>query len=48
MGPGQCAIAVQLRCLSPPRRVDPQFLNGDVWPYGNYFHNVTGLNDYDK
>jgi len=25
-----------------------QFLNGDVWPYGNYFHNVTGLNDYDN
>lgn len=25
-----------------------QFLNGDVWPYGNYFHNITGLNDYDN
>ena len=23
-----------------------KFLNGDVWPYGNYFHNITGLNDY--
>uniref|UniRef100_A0A7S1S0W9 Carboxypeptidase n=1 Tax=Alexandrium catenella TaxID=2925 RepID=A0A7S1S0W9_ALECA len=25
-----------------------EFLNGDVWPYSNYFHNVTGLNDYDN
>lgn len=25
-----------------------QMLNGDVWPYGNYFHNITGLNDYDN
>jgi len=25
-----------------------QFLNGDVWPYGNYFHNISGLNDYDN
>ena len=25
-----------------------EFLNGDVWPYGNYFHNITGLNDYDN
>ena len=25
-----------------------EFLNGDVWKYGNYFHNVTGLNDYDN
>ena len=21
-------------------------LNGDVWPYPNYFHNITGSNDY--
>eukprot|EP00958_Prasinococcus_capsulatus_P006376 scaffold603_cov404-Prasinococcus_capsulatus_cf.AAC.50 len=25
-----------------------EFLNGDIWPYGNYFHNITGLNDYDN
>lgn len=25
-----------------------EFLNGDVWPYGNYFHNISGLNDYDN
>lgn len=25
-----------------------QFLNGDVWPYPNYFHNCTGSNDYDN
>lgn len=25
-----------------------EFLNGDVWPYANYFHNITGLNDYDN
>ena len=25
-----------------------EFLNGDVWPYGNYFHNITGSNDYDN
>ena len=29
-------------------RVWDEFLNGDIWPYGNYFHNVTGLNDYDN
>lgn len=23
-------------------------LNGDVFPYPNYFHNVTGSNDYDN
>ena len=25
-----------------------KMLNGDVWPYGNLFHNLTGLNDYDN
>eukprot|EP00037_Helgoeca_nana_P030970 m.390176 g.390176 ORF g.390176 m.390176 type:complete len:540 (+) comp28298_c1_seq6:51-1670(+) len=25
-----------------------KFLNGDIWPYGNWFHNKTGLNDYDN
>eukprot|EP00038_Savillea_parva_P008796 m.179246 g.179246 ORF g.179246 m.179246 type:complete len:534 (-) comp14719_c0_seq1:86-1687(-) len=25
-----------------------KFLNGDIWPYGNWFHNHTGLNDYDN
>jgi vitellogenic carboxypeptidase-like protein len=30
------------------RKVWDQFLNGDVWPYGNYFHNISGLNDYDN
>jgi vitellogenic carboxypeptidase-like protein len=25
-----------------------QMLNGDIWPYANYFHNCTGLNDYDN
>mmetsp|Transcript_33997 Transcript_33997/g.66978 ORF Transcript_33997/g.66978 Transcript_33997/m.66978 type:complete len:476 (+) Transcript_33997:48-1475(+) len=25
-----------------------QFLNGDVFPYHNYFHNQTGSNDYDN
>jgi vitellogenic carboxypeptidase-like protein len=25
-----------------------ELINGDVYPYGNYFHNVTGLNDYDN
>ena len=25
-----------------------QFLNGVVWPYGNYFHNISGSNDYDN
>mmetsp|Transcript_5942 Transcript_5942/g.13516 ORF Transcript_5942/g.13516 Transcript_5942/m.13516 type:complete len:481 (-) Transcript_5942:58-1500(-) len=25
-----------------------KMLNGDVWPYGNLFHNMTGLNDYDN
>lgn len=29
-------------------RVWDRFLNGDIWPYGNYFHNATGLNDYDN
>ena len=23
-------------------------LNGDVYPYPNYFHNITGSNDYDN
>ena len=23
-------------------------LNGDVWPYANYFHNISGSNDYDN
>lgn len=25
-----------------------KFLNGDVWPYANYFHNCSGSNDYDN
>lgn len=25
-----------------------EMLNGDVYPYPNYFHNVTGSNDYDN
>lgn len=25
-----------------------QMLNGDVYPYPNYFHNITGSNDYDN
>lgn len=25
-----------------------QMLNGDVFPYANYFHNITGSNDYDN
>jgi len=25
-----------------------RMLNGDIWPYGNLFHNYTGLNDYDN
>jgi vitellogenic carboxypeptidase-like protein len=25
-----------------------KMLNGDIWPYGNLFHNMTGLNDYDN
>ena len=31
-----------------PRSKCTQFLNGDVWPYGNYFHNISGSNDYDN
>lgn len=25
-----------------------EMLNGDVFPYPNYFHNITGSNDYDN
>eukprot|EP00755_Sulcionema_specki_P006334 Sspe_Gene.35172::Locus_17055_Transcript_1_1_Confidence_1.000_Length_1640::g.35172::m.35172/K09645/CPVL; vitellogenic carboxypeptidase-like protein len=25
-----------------------EMLNGDIFPYGNYFHNITGSNDYDN
>ena len=25
-----------------------EMLNGDIYPYPNYFHNITGLNDYDN
>lgn len=25
-----------------------KMLNGDIWPYANYFHNITGSNDYDN
>jgi len=25
-----------------------RMLNGDIWPYANYFHNITGSNDYDN
>jgi len=25
-----------------------QMLNGDIYPYPNYFHNITGLSDYDN
>jgi len=25
-----------------------KILNGDIWPYANYFHNITGSNDYDN
>jgi len=25
-----------------------EMLNGDIYPYPNYFHNITGSNDYDN
>jgi len=25
-----------------------EMLNGDIYPYANYFHNITGSNDYDN
>jgi len=25
-----------------------EMLNGDIYPYHNYFHNITGSNDYDN
>ena len=25
-----------------------KMLNGDIWPYANLFHNMTGSNDYDN
>merc|ERR1711990_605567 len=25
-----------------------EMLNGDIFPYPNYFHNITGSNDYDN
>merc|ERR1719499_500360 len=25
-----------------------EMLNGDICPYANYFHNITGSNDYDN
>ena len=25
-----------------------QMLNGDIFPYANYFHNISGSNDYDN
>ena len=25
-----------------------QMINGDIYPYPNYYHNVTGSNDYDN
>ena len=25
-----------------------EFLNGDIYPYAPYFHNVSGSNDYDN
>mmetsp|Transcript_39296 Transcript_39296/g.92419 ORF Transcript_39296/g.92419 Transcript_39296/m.92419 type:complete len:221 (+) Transcript_39296:814-1476(+) len=34
------------RC--PRRLTCDRMLNGDIWPYGNLFHNYTGLNDYDN
>lgn len=29
-------------------RVWDEMLNGDLFPYPNYFHNITGSNDYDN
>ena len=29
-------------------RVWDEMLNGDLYPYANYFHNITGSNDYDN
>ena len=29
-------------------KVWDEMLNGDIFKYGNYFHNVTGSNDYDN
>merc|ERR1740130_1681741 len=25
-----------------------EMLNGDIYPYPNYFHNITGSNNYDN
>lgn len=25
-----------------------RMLNGDIFPYPNYFHNISGSNDYDN
>lgn len=29
-------------------RPDSTCAGSPQWPYGNYFHNITGLNDYDN
>jgi len=34
--------------MSEAFHVWDKMLNGDIWPYANYFHNITGSNDYDN
>lgn len=39
---------IQKGDMSGAFNVWDQMLNGDIWPYANYFHNITGSNDYDN
>lgn len=34
--------------MSDAFKVWDMMLNGDIFPYPNYFHNITGSNDYDN
>ena len=39
---------IQSGNLTAAFRVWDEMLNGDLYPYPNYFHNITGSNDYDN
>jgi len=39
---------IQSNNMSEAFNVWDQMLNGDIYPYPNYFHNISGSNDYDN
>lgn len=45
---GRSMKAIQEGRMQDAFQIWDRMLNGDVFPYANYFHNVSGSNDYDN